>query len=96
MIRRNNTLGDKLDVKVGDHQGSVLNPLFVIVPEAYSRECRSIVPWEMLHEDDLVIITDMQSTCGSAEPSSVSHIRSDWKKFRGHFPASFYTLNIFA
>ena len=49
-------MGDKFDVKVGVHQGSVLRTLlFAIVLEALLRECRSTLPWEVLYADDLVI-----------------------------------------
>ena len=48
---------EEFEVKVGVHQGSVLNLLlFIIVHEALSREFRSGVPWEELYADDLVII----------------------------------------
>ena len=49
-------MGDKFDVKVGIHQGSVLRTLlFAIVLEALLRECRSTLLWEMLYADELVI-----------------------------------------
>ena len=51
-------------MKVGVHQGSVLNPLlFIIVLEALSREFHSGVPWEDLYADDLVIITELLEEC---------------------------------
>ena len=50
--------------KVGVHQGSVLSPLlFVIVLEALSREFCSVVPWEDLYADDLVIIAESLEEC---------------------------------
>ena len=53
VIRVNNTVGDKFDVKVGVHKGPVLSPLlFVIVLEALLRECRSTLHWEMLYAND--------------------------------------------
>ena len=56
-VRVNNTVGNKLNVKVGIHQRSVLSPmLIIIVLEAFSREFRSGLPWKMLHADDLLII----------------------------------------
>lgn len=52
-------MGDKFDVKVGVHQGSVLRALlFAIVLEALLRECRSTLPCDMLYVDDLVIIVE--------------------------------------
>ena len=46
-------------MKVGVHQGSVLSLLlFNIVLEALSRVFRSVVPWEDLYADDLVIIAE--------------------------------------
>ena len=54
----------RVEVKVGVHQGSVLNPLlFIIVLEALSREFRASVPWEDLYADDLVIIADSLEEC---------------------------------
>ena len=51
-------------MKVGVHQGSVLSPLlFIIVLEALSREFRSVVPWEDLYADDLVIIAESLKEC---------------------------------
>ena len=39
-----------LEVKVGMHQGSALNPvLFVVVMEAISREFKVALPWELLY-----------------------------------------------
>ena len=58
-VRVNNTVGEKFNVEVGVHQGSVLSPLlFIMVLEALSSECRSGFPWEMLYADDLVIIAE--------------------------------------
>ena len=51
-------------MKVGVHQGSILNPLlFIIVLEALSREFRAGVPWEGLYADDLVSIADSLEEC---------------------------------
>ena len=51
-------------MKVGFHQGSVLSPLlFIIVLEALSQEFRSVVPWENLYADDLVIIAESLEEC---------------------------------
>ena len=58
-MRVNNLFNDVFDVKVGVHQGSVLNPLlFIIVLEALSREYRTSCPWELLHADELVLLAD--------------------------------------
>ena len=54
----------EFEVKVGFQQGSVLSPLlFIIVPEALSREFRAGFPWEDLYADDLVIIADSLEEC---------------------------------
>ena len=59
VIRLNNTVREKFDVKGGAHQGSALSPLlFPIVLVALSRGFRSTPPWEMLYTDDLVTITE--------------------------------------
>ena len=58
-VRVNNTVGSTFNVKVGVHQGSVLSPLLLImILEALSREFRSGLPWELLYEDDIGIITN--------------------------------------
>ena len=58
-VRVNNTVGEKFNVEVGMHQGSVLSPLlFILVLEALSREFRSGLPWELFYADDLVIISE--------------------------------------
>ena len=55
---------EEFEVKDGVHQSSVLSPLlFIIVPEALSREFCSGVPWEDLFADDLVIITESLEEC---------------------------------
>ena len=58
-VRVNNTIGNKSNVEVPMHQGSVLSPLlFFMVLEALSRGFRSSLLWEMLYVDDLVIIAE--------------------------------------
>ena len=58
-VRVNNLFSDVFDVQVGVHQGSVLSPLlFIIVLEALSREFRTSCSWELLYDDDLVLIAD--------------------------------------
>ena len=55
---------EEFEVKVGVHQGSVLNPLlFIIVLEALSREFRCGVLWKDLYADDLVIIAELLEEC---------------------------------
>ena len=55
---------EEFEVKVGVHQGSVLNLLlFIIMLEALSREFHSGVPWEDLYADDLVIIAESLEEC---------------------------------
>ena len=44
------------------HQGSALSPLlFVIVTEVLSREFRVALPWELLYEDDLIVIAETEN-----------------------------------
>ena len=58
-VNINSTIGDPFPVKVGVHQGSVQSPLlFIIVLEALSRKFRTGLPWELLYEDDLVLMAD--------------------------------------
>ena len=58
VVRINNMLGNKFNVKVGVQQGSILSPLlFIIVLETLSRKCRNRSVWELMYADDLVIIT---------------------------------------
>ena len=58
-VRVNNIVGSTFNVKVGVHQGSVLSPmLLIMILEALSREFRSGLPWELLYEDDIGIITN--------------------------------------
>ena len=49
------------NVKVGEHQGSVLSPLlFFIVLKGLSREFREDLPMELLQVDDLVLIAETE------------------------------------
>ena len=55
---------EEFEVKVGVHQGPVLNPLlFIIVLEALSRMFPSGVLWEDLYADVLVIIAESLEEC---------------------------------
>ena len=57
-------VSEEFEVKVGDHQGLVLNPLlFIIVLEALSHEFCSRVPWENLYADGFVIIAKSVEEC---------------------------------
>ena len=52
---------ESFDVKVGVHQGSVLNPLlFIIVMDVIYKEIREGLPWELLYADDLVLIAESE------------------------------------
>ena len=63
-VRVGEGYSEEFEVKVGVHQGSVLNPLlFTIVLEALSHEFRCGVPWEDLYADDLVIIAESMEEC---------------------------------
>ena len=56
-VRVGEGFSKEFEVKAGVHQGSVLSPLlFIIMPEALSREFLAGVPWKDLYADDLVII----------------------------------------
>ena len=61
-INRSQGCGDYFKIKVGLHQGSALRPLlFIIVIEEVIINCLSLVPWDMLYADDLVISAEMES-----------------------------------
>ena len=63
-VRVGEGYSEEFEVKVGVHQGSVLSPLlFIILPEALSREFCSGVPCEDLYADDLVIIAELLEEC---------------------------------
>ena len=60
-VRLNGRASNAFNVKVGEHQGSVLNPLlFIIVLEALSREFREDLPMELFHADDLVLMAELE------------------------------------
>ena len=48
-----------------DYQMTNITLLFIIVPEALSREFRAGVPWESLYADDLVIADSLKECVGS-------------------------------
>ena len=45
-------------IDVGVQQGSVLSPLFIVVMEEVTKECRVGDPWELLYADDLVLTAE--------------------------------------
>jgi hypothetical protein len=52
---------DSFEVKVCVHQGSVLSPLlFIIVSEAFSKEFRVGLPWELFYADHLSLIAETE------------------------------------
>ena len=56
-----NRCKNSFEVKVGMDQGSALSPLlYVMIMEALSREFRVVLPWELLHADDLVVIAESE------------------------------------
>ena len=58
-VRVNGQFSDEFNIKVGVHQGVVLNPqLFIIVMETLSREFKVGCPWELLYADDLVLMAE--------------------------------------
>ena len=58
-LRLNDYFGERFEVTVDVHQGSILTPLlFAIVIEALSLECLIGCPWELLCSDDLVVMSD--------------------------------------
>ena len=57
VVRTDAGLSESFEVKVGLHQGAVLNPLlFAAVMDVVSSEARSGLPSELLYADDLVIM----------------------------------------
>ena len=60
-VRLNSYFSERFKVTVGVHQGSVLSPFrFAIKMEALSlsQECCIGCLWELLHADDLAIMSD--------------------------------------
>ena len=58
-VRITSSYSNPINVLVGVHQGSVLNPsLFIIVMKALSRDFRTGWPWELLYANDLVIVAE--------------------------------------
>lgn len=58
-VRVNTTVDNKFSIKVGEHQGSVLNSsLFVMVAKVLYMACKSGLPREMLCAADLAIFAE--------------------------------------
>lgn len=50
---------ETFDMKVGQHQGSVLNPLlFAVVMDVLTGQVRPNAPWNMTYADDAVLLND--------------------------------------
>ena len=59
MSKVNRCFSERFEVTVGVHQCPVLSLLiFAIVIEALPCDCHISFPWELLHADDLVIMSD--------------------------------------
>ena len=60
----NNQCNYEFGMGVHVHQDSALSPLLLVpVLEALSHEFSIRVPWELLHNDDLLLITNTQEEC---------------------------------
>src|SRR2546425_7179433 len=58
-VRMNGQESESFEVKVGVHQGSVLNPiLFNIVMQTIADNFKNGLPWELLYADDLVLLAE--------------------------------------
>src|SRR3989441_12481350 len=58
-VKRNGEESESFEVKVGVHQGSVLNPiLFNIVMQAMADNFEKGLPWELLYADGLVLLAE--------------------------------------
>src|SRR3989442_2685527 len=56
-VKRNGEESESFEVKLGVHQGSVLNPiLFIIVMIAIADNFKKGLPWELIYADDLVLL----------------------------------------
>ena len=65
-VRINNQLSDEFGVNVVVHQRYLLIfLLFILALEALSRELRTVVLWELLFADDLVLISESLGDCKS-------------------------------
>ena len=65
VVRTDVGLSENFEVKVGLHQGSVLNPmLFAAVMDVVSSDARSGLLSELLYADDLVIMAPTMAQLG--------------------------------
>ena len=65
VVRTDDRLSERFEVKVGLHQGPVLSPLlFAAVMDVVSSEARSGLPSELLNADELVIMAPTMEQLG--------------------------------
>ena len=65
VVIRDAGLSKRFEMKVGLHQGSVLNPLlFVVVMDVVSSKARSGIPSELLYADGLVLMAPTMEQLG--------------------------------
>ena len=49
------------DIRVGVHQGFILNPLlFIVMMDEVTKEVRNGVPWELRYADDLGLTAESE------------------------------------
>ena len=63
-VHLNGQFSAKFNIKVGFHQGAVLNPLlFIIAMVALSRELKVGCSWVLLYAADLLLIAETPCLC---------------------------------
>ena len=69
-----------LNVKVGLHQGSAINPLlFIIIMDVLASEINTEPPWAMLFADDLVLCETYKAAVGRERTGDMARpIRKTW------------------
>ena len=83
--RVNEGFSKEFGVKVGVHQGSVLNPLlFIIVLEALLSEFRAGVPWEDLYADYLLPRGMRQEALDMERSHGEEGVEGKYRKDKGH------------
>src|SRR3989442_16037994 len=61
-LRMNGEESENFEIKVAVHQGSILSPiLFNIVMQAIAENFKKGLPWELLYEDDLVLMAESKA-----------------------------------